>query len=282
MTSENSSITVFNKYITFGNPDSNPTLLLHANAYTPYMYEEFISHLGLTHVIAPMHRPLWDPKVQQLKDWSVFMEDLIRFMDEHQLSHVNAIGHSLGAVAILKASVLRPDLFNKIVLIDPVLLPEDKVRWVRYLPYKLKVRLRPIIKIASLRKNHWASRADAHAHLSHKTVFKRLKSSVFDTYIEKGLIHDDEKGGFKLAFPREWEAMIYASPENIWKFIFHSRADISIIKAEHSDVISHETWSKLEKLPPNFKRIEMKGVAHLIPFEKPSELAQLINDMQLI
>ena len=195
---------------------------------------------------------------------------------------INAIGHSLGAVAILKASVLRPDLFNKIVLIDPVMLPEDKVRWVRYLPFKLKVRLRPIIKIASLRKNHWASRADAHAHLSQKSVFKRLKPSIFDTYIEKGLVHDDEKGGFKLAFPREWEAMIYASPENIWKFIFHSKANISIIKAEHSDVISHETWTKLEKLPLNFTRIEMKKVAHLIPFEKPSELAHLINDMQLI
>lgn len=276
------SITTFDKYITFGDPSSNPTLLLHANAYNPYMYEEFIRHLGLAHVIAPMHRPLWDKNVPQLKDWSIFADDLIRFMDEHQLRNINAIGHSLGAVSILKASVIRPDLFNKIVLIDPVLLPEDKVRWVRYLPFKLKVRLRPIIKIASLRKNHWASRADAHTHLGHKPVFKRLKPSVFDTYIDTGLVHDDEKGGFKLAFPREWEAMIYASPENVWKFIFHAKSSIALIKAEHSDVISHETWTKLEKLPSNFKRIEMKKVAHLIPFEKPEELADLIKDMQLI
>ena len=275
-------ITTHQKYITFGSPEKTPVLLLHANAYNPYMYEEFIAALGLEYVIAPMHRPLWDIHVPFLKDWSIFTEDLIRFMDEHKLKEINAIGHSLGAVAILKASVLRPDLFNKIVLIDPVILPEDKVRWVRYLPYSLKVRMRPIIKIASLRKNHWASRADAHAHLGSKSVFKRLKPSVFDTYIEKGLIHEEHKGGYKLAFPREWEAMIYASPENVWKFIFHARSSVSIIKAEHSDVISPETWSKLEKLPPNFTRIEMKKVAHLIPFEKPEELAELILENQLI
>ncbi|HMP31557.1 MAG TPA: alpha/beta hydrolase [Saprospiraceae bacterium] len=273
---------IYDKYITFGNSDKTPTLLLHANAYNPYMYEEFISYLGLAYVIAPLHRPLWDDKVPHLKDWNIFMEDLIIFMDQHNLKKINAIGHSLGAIAIMKASVLRPDLFNKIVLIDPVMLPEEKVRWVRYLPFKLKVKLRPIIKIASLRRNHWPSREDAHKHLISKSVFKKLKPSIFDTFINKGIVPDDKNGGFKLAFPREWEAMIYASPENIWKFIFHSTSQIAIIKAEHSDVISQESWQKLEKLPPNFIRIEMPDVAHLIPFEKPDELARLIIDQKLL
>jgi pimeloyl-ACP methyl ester carboxylesterase len=270
------------RFITFGDPEKTPTLLLHANAYNPYMYEEFVQYLGLEYVIAPKHRPLWDSNVPYLKDWNIFMEDLIEFMDQHQLKDINAIGHSLGAVAILKASVLRPDLFKKIVLIDPVLLPEDKVRWVRYLPYKLKVRLRPIIKIASLRRNHWNSRGEAFIHLSSKTVFKRLKPSILNNFIQTGLIPDEEKKGYKLAFPREWEAMIYASPENVWKFIFHATSQISIIKAEHSDVISQETWKKLEKLPKNYQRIEMKNVAHLIPFEKPEELANLIIDQELL
>jgi pimeloyl-ACP methyl ester carboxylesterase len=275
-------ITEYDKYITFGNSEKTPTLLLHANAYNPYMYEELIDLLGLDYVIAPKHRPLWDNNVQHLKDWSIFMEDLVAFMDQHNLKNINAIGHSLGAVSILKASVLRPDLFNKILLIDPVLLPEERVRWVRYLPYKLKVRLRPIIKIASLRRNHWPTRKEAHTHLGSKSVFKRLKPSIFQTFIEKGIVHDYTKGGFTLAFPREWEAMIYASPENIWKFIFHSKSDIAIIKAEHSDVINDETWKRLEKLPSNFRRFEMKDVAHLIPFEKPDKLVELIVKEHLL
>jgi hypothetical protein len=38
----------------------------------------------------------------------------------------------------------------------------------------------------------------------------------------------------------------------------------------------------LEKLPKNYQRIEMKNVAHLIPFEKPEELARMIIDQGLL
>jgi pimeloyl-ACP methyl ester carboxylesterase len=267
-------------FITFGQKNENPILLLHANAYNPYMYDELVEALGNPYVIAPMHRPLYDHRVTTISDWSIFADDLIVFMDSHNLKNLRVIGHSLGGIALWKASTKRPDLFKSLVLIDPVILPEDVVKWVKFLPFVLKKRIRPIIKIASNRRNHWPSREEAKTHLLTKKVFKKLKPSIFDSFIEKGLVEDVHNGGVKLAFPREWEAMIYASPENTWKWAPKARLPITIIKAENSDIITQTTWQLMkDTYSNNYNLLEMKEVGHLIPFEKPQELAMMIKPL---
>lgn len=265
------------KFVKLGDNNAAPLLLYHANAYTPEMYLPFANSLSPFDITALKQRPLWDKKVQQIKDWTIFTQDLIDFCDENNIKNINAVGHSLGAVAIWKASVLRPDLFDRIVLIDPVILPEETVRWVSMVPYKLKERIRPIIKIASLRRNKWVTKEEARSHLSSKGVFKKFDPEVFDLFIEYGII-EDGYGAYTLAFPREWEAMIYASPENTWKFIKKTTHDILIVRAEHSNVISPESWSKLMKQNSRNKYLQMEDVGHLIPFEKPKEIALLVNE----
>ncbi|MCB0645059.1 MAG: alpha/beta hydrolase [Saprospiraceae bacterium] len=265
------------KFIVLGNEEGKATLLYHANAYNPEMYGPFVRNFPDRKFIALKQRPLWDSNVKTIRDWSIFTEDLISFCDEMGINAIDAIGHSLGAVAIWKASVKRPDLFKNIVLIDPVVLPQETVRWVNFLPFKLKARIRPIIKIASLRKNWWASKEEAASHLGSKSVFKRFTPEVFDLFIQYG-IHKNDDGSASLAYPREWEAMIYASPENIWKFLSKTEKEIFLIRAEHSNVLSGESWLKLQKHNNQNEYFEMKGVGHLIPFEKPVELARIIAD----
>lgn len=262
------------KFVLLGNQQGVPLLLYHANAYMPELYIPFLRQLPEYKVTALRQRPLWDKTVQKIKDWDIFTQDLIRFCDENNIAQIDAIGHSLGAVAIWKALSLRPELFNKVVLIDPVILPEETVRWVSLLPYKLKERIRPVIKIASLRRNQWASREEARIHLGSKGVFKKMDPEVFDLFIKFGIVPGEN--GFMLAFPREWEAMIYASPENTWKFMAKTTKQIMIIKAQHSNVISNETWEKVKSKNANNLYVEMKDVGHLIPFEKPKEIGTMI------
>ena len=270
-----SGVTMNEKFIQLGNPNGKKILLVHANAYTPEMYNYFISILGDYHVIAPRHRPLWQREANKIKDWDIFCRDLVLFMDEHKISNIDAIGHSLGAVSIWKASWKRPDLFNKIILVDPVVIPEELVRWMSLVPYKIKERIRPIIKIASLRKTSWSSREEAHAHLGSKSVFKRFVPEIFDTYIQTGVIPDGN-GRYTLAFPREWEARIYSSPENTWKFMGKIDKQIHVIRAEHSNVINDETWEKMKAKNKINNYIFMPQAGHLVPFEDPLRLADII------
>lgn len=266
-----------NKFIVLGNQEGKATLLYHANAYNPEMYEPFVRNFPDRKFIALRQRPLWDSNVKTIRDWSIFTEDLISFCDEMGIKSIDAIGHSLGAVAIWKAAVKRGDLFNNIVLIDPVVLPEETVRWVYFLPFKLKARIRPIIKTATLRKNWWSSKKEAAEHLGSKSVFKRFTPEVFDLFIQYG-IKENADGSASLTYPREWEAMIYASPENTWKFVSKTEREIFLIRAQHSNVLSEESWLRLQKRNILNKYAEMPGVGHLIPFEKPDALARIIVD----
>lgn len=264
------------KFVVFGKKSENPIVLAHANAYFPEMYTKFITSIGNPYVIAPKHRPLWQPEASSIRDWSIFANDLILFMDDQKLSNVVCIGHSLGAVALWRASTQRPDLFKKIILIDPVVLPQDVVLWLRYLPYALKRRMRPIIAIAAARRDQWLSREEAREHLGARKVFKRFEPDVFDTFITHGIIPDPKGNGYTLAFPRAWESYIYASPDNIWRYMHKGIVPIHIIRAENTDVMTSSTWEKLKTLPAPYTFEQINGVGHLVPFENTQRIADII------
>lgn len=248
----------------------------HANAYTPRVYLKFFRHLNIDATIyAPKHRPLWDRNPKNIQDWSIFRDDIIQYMDKNHLSGIVGIGHSLGAVALWMASIKRPDLLSSLILIDPVILPKDIAGFIKYLPYALKKRMRPVIKIASKRKDTWKSREEVHDYLLTKKIFKRFDAEVYDAFIKYGMI-DNQDGSVSLAYPRAWEARVYASAQNIWAMMHKSSVPMTIIRAQFSNVINDENWSKTMKLVPNCEFIEMPDVGHLIPFEKPEECAKVI------
>ena len=52
---------------------------------------------------------------------------------------------------------------------------------------------------------------------------------------------------------------------------------ITIIRAEHSDVISDDRWENIHKKMPHATLIQMDDAYHLVPFESPSSCADVIN-----
>lgn len=263
------------KLVDFGG--SGPVIqLLHANAYTPECYNKFVE--PLTHqysVRAFRQRPLWEGECpSQLKNWSMFADDLIAMMDEYGHKNVIGIGHSLGGIATWLASIRRPDLFSRIVLIDPVIMPQPMVRVTQFIPYWYKRRKIPIVKIALNRRNQWKDREEVRAHLGAKKVFQRFDPEVFEDFLNYGIV--DQQRGVTLAYPREWEARVYGTAPNLWKIMPKTTIPVHIIKAQYSDVISEDTWIKTQGNTKNATFYEMPKVGHLIPFEKPLILADYI------
>ena len=145
----------------------------HANAYPPGTYRQFLDALGTQYrVLAAEHRPMWDTSDpwESLTGWHVIANDLIRFLDSHGLSGVIGAGHSLGGVATFYAALERPDLFSKLVLIDPVFLPPEYV----VMADRLEPMDIPLVKGAMRRRNGWESREAMFAHYRPKKVFARF------------------------------------------------------------------------------------------------------------
>jgi pimeloyl-ACP methyl ester carboxylesterase len=90
-----------------------------ANAYPPGAYHKLLALIAADYrVLAIHHRPLWPgSRPEELNDWDGVADDLIRFLDQQSLRDVIGVGHSLGAVTTMMASLKRPDLFRALVLI---------------------------------------------------------------------------------------------------------------------------------------------------------------------
>lgn len=97
--------------------------LAHANGFPPGSYRKLIEQLKPRyHVFTLRSRglvPGTDPRV--MRDWEDMADDLAQALRARGLEGVVGVGHSMGGVATLLASVKYPGLFRAVVALDPVL-----------------------------------------------------------------------------------------------------------------------------------------------------------------
>lgn len=259
------------------NRDEPVIQFLHANAYTPGCYRQFCTHLGIGKILLPSQRPLWEnSSPDSFHSWHILANDIIRHMDEKGRTNIIGIGHSMGGVASWLAAIKRPDLFKQLILIDPVILPIKAVRTLHLLPMSLKKKYFPMVKIASRRRDQWDSKEDAGSYFLSKKVFQRFEPGVLEDFLNDGLIKTGS--GVRLAYPGSWEAQVYATPPNMWKYMKKNPCPITIIRAEYSDVINEERWSRIKSKMAHATFIQMDGARHLIPFEDPERCAAVVRE----
>ena len=143
-------------------------------------------------------------------------------------------------------------------------------------PYWIQKRKVPIVKIAANRRNHWSDREALESHLGSKKVYKRFDREVWEDFKRYSVVEADN-GGLTLRYPRAWESKVYASAPNLWPLMKENPCEITIIRAEYSDVINEEIWSLIKTKMPHANLLEIKRTGHLVPFEKPLELAEMIK-----
>lgn len=250
--------------------------MLHANAYPPEIYRPMCEGLDNYKISLPYQRHLWegsDPA--EMRNWSILIDDLIEHMDQRGKKNVIGMGHSMGGIISMLVAIKRPDLFSQLILIDPVILPTKFVRYNKYIPYWLKKRVVPIVKIASNRREQWASREEVDKHLGSKKIFQRWDNTAWQEFLKYGVVDNDQ--GVTLSFPRAWEAKVYGTAPDVWSQLPKVNVPTTIIKAQYSDVITSDSWNTIKSRMPGHVHVEMEGVGHLVPFEKPAALAALIK-----
>lgn len=257
--------------------DGPPLHFAHPNGYTPGTFRQFIEPL-LPHyrVLGVKHRPLWpgsDP--QELTDWHLIAEDMIRFFEQQGLENVVGVGHSLGAVTTMYAAVKRPNLFRTLILIDPVFLP----------PHILEATIQlggtvdtPLVLSAIKRRNRWENRQAAFERFRSREVFARWSDEALWDYVNDGL-HEDETGEVILTFSREWEARFYSlPPTDVWQVIPQITHPTLAIRGGESDTLFQESWQLWQQLQPQATFVEIPEAGHMVLAERPFLTAQTVLD----
>jgi pimeloyl-ACP methyl ester carboxylesterase len=255
----------------------------HANGYPPRAYAPLIEHLTPRyHVIAALARPLWPgSRPNGFRDWTPLTEDLLRFLDEQQAEGTVGVGHSMGGVATLDAALRRPELFRALVLIDPVIF-RIRLLWAWELVKNLGIgdRLHPLIPGALRRRRVFTSLEEMYARYRRAPVFSRIDDRGLRAYVEalaRPRTAAAPNGEVELAYPPEWEAAIYRhGPLNLWERMPQLKLPLLVIYGAESDTFRAPAQRKMQHLIPHAQFHKVGAAGHLVPLEKPGEVADLI------
>lgn len=258
--------------------DSGPIFhFSHANGYGPLTYQQFLNPFKASYqVIASQHRPLWQPtpEPQSIDSWEPFAEDIVASLAT-VAGPVTSVGHSMGSAALVMAAAKQPELFKRLVLIEPVLVPGSYFLMIKLFGERLANKS-PIVSRTINRVDSWNNYDEAFAHFRPKAVFKRIGDKALWDYVNHGTYRDADNK-IHLAYSKEWEARCYLLIHNIWKLLAELSLPVLIIRGANSGVLSESAIKKMQRLGPQHQFIQVPDTGHLIPFEQPQILADHIS-----
>ena len=242
----------------------------HANGFPVETYNELLKNLE-GQVLPPI-RIIGETLQTVENGYENFVDEVIEHASNTKGEGI-AIGHSLGATLSLLAEARHPGIFKTLILLDPPLFSRSKMIFGSMLRRMGLLYLVTPAKKSMKRRESFKSRDDAIEYFSSKALFKDIPQSTIELYVNYGL---EEIGGeFRLAISKERETEIFINlPTRLPKGI--SRIQGTLIYADKVRLLDDADLKWWNKAMPKISRFPFHG-SHMFPFEKPRELAELIN-----
>ena len=262
----------------------------HANGVPSAVYAPLFAVLEDTYTIE--YVPLLGPNPDYPVDnhWQALTEQVINSVSQacrkHGVSQVIGLGHSLGALCTLQATYRRPELFTRVLLMDPPwIYGKDSFIWHMAklgdrLP-KMNNRLMDKLSPANMskrRRDTWDTREEAYEQLRDKGIFKHFDERCFQGYIEHGLT-DCEDGSVTLTIPKAAEVAIFRTNPS-WYWLTPNKppkVPVKLIIAEEGIFIKRKFPQKINKrLGIDY---EIYPGSHMFPLEQPEQVASLVKQL---
>lgn len=264
-------------YIDFGGAGQTVHLAT-ANGFPPEAYTPLAAPLTAhQRVVGYRSRPLWPgSRPETMRSWHDLAADLLTDLGTLTDAPVVGSGHSLGGMMTLYAALRRPERFNALVLLDPVIL---ELRMLLLIGLMRLVRLHrraPLVRGALRRRDHFPDVATARERYSGRGIFANWEPAALEGYLAGGF-QPAPAGGVTLAWPTAWEAHIFALvPLDAWRVVTQVRQPLLIIRGTTSDVVTDRVWAGLQRRLPHARLVELAG-GHMLPMERPQAVAAQIQ-----
>jgi pimeloyl-ACP methyl ester carboxylesterase len=259
-------------------------VFLHANGYPPECYLPLLSALATEHRVLAMHqRPLWaGSRPEVVNSWHPLTDDLLRFLDERGEEKVIAVGHSMGAIVALRAAMRAPGCFERLVLLDPVLMRRSTMlMWRLFRTMGTGHRLHVKIKSTLRRRRGFASVEEAFHAYRGRGVFSYMSDDALRIMIA-GLVSPAPNGGFALRYSPEWEAHIYHTAiwkdSDLWDRLPGLSVPTLIVRGAESDTLTESTCRAVQRANPGVQLATIARASHLVPLEQPGVVHASIRE----
>jgi pimeloyl-ACP methyl ester carboxylesterase len=251
-----------------------PIHFSHANGFPSEVYQPLfdalaphpVSYLPVSGASIPGDLPSWQPLVDEL---------LLHLQATHT-QPVVGLGHSLGAVLMLRAAQQSPGSFARIIMLDPPLFGPAKRLVIRLLRnLGLAYRTIPIVKGALRRRDHFASREEAYTYWQAKSLFRHFPPESLHAYVAHGL-EPAAEGGFHLRIPKSREANLFAGTPSVIGPALPKGLPSHLLYAAAGGVSHPREVRVLQRALPTTTFEAFDG-GHMFPLEQPQALAERVK-----
>ena len=249
---------------------------LSAGTYLPFFEKLAHHHLKIFAPDLRGHGYSTKEKTDRVDNWDIFVKDLEQFVLSITHPPVIGIGHSIGGYFTYAAAALYPDLFSKIILLDPIILPQ-KIVWLCALARKTGLDAKhPLPRMTRKKKFEFNSKEDALEHYSGKGMFKSWKSEFVKAYVDTA-IEQESATTWELCCYPEFEARIYESvPFETWRFASLIKIPVLVVRGGKSDLFYDQAGKKLAEKIKNCRFVTLEHLGHFLMMEDPDKVIDTI------
>jgi len=204
--------------------------------------------------------------------WRGYAEDVARvgraLLAETGASRVAlGLGHSFGGTSMLGAASHHPNLFERLVLVDPVIPVRDTES------REARAHVEELVDRARRRRAEWPSRAEAREWFAERELFARWEDRALDLYVLDGLA-DRPDGAVELKCSGDVEAEIFARGGAV--DVAAWARGVSVPTLFLWAVRGNFSRSRYEQLVGSMPRARVEDVdaGHLVPMERPDLVAR--------
>lgn len=264
-------------YLDWGG-SGRPVHFLHGNGFCAGTYTPFLNFLTADFRIYASdvrgHGQSNFHGLRRIHHWEIFADDLKDVVENVMVPPVTGIGHSLGAVTTFIAAAKYPDLFNGLVLIDPVIFTRSRLWFIAAMKTLGLQGNLPLVRSTRKRMRVFTNKQSAFKRwTAGKGIFKSWSTEFILAYLECGLLEKDEDTAILKCDP-ELEAQIFESvPLNIWSFAKRICCPVLAVKGASSDAFVSSAARRLKTMIQDFELVDIPQSGHFVPMEQPQACA---------
>jgi pimeloyl-ACP methyl ester carboxylesterase len=241
-----------------------------------------IRHLGPRHVVAVDLRGHGRSAKPEITDWRVFGEDLAALLEALELEDVVGVGHSMGGHAMVDAAAIRPAVFRRLVLLDPVIQSPERYASDAWMMASLAEAPHPTSK----RRNRFESPRAMFERFKDRRPYSFFDPAALLDYCEYGLLPAPDGEGFVLACPPAIEASIYMTSRTnrtIFESVRKVVVPVLVVRAmepegtrDAMDFSVSPTWPELAEHFAEGRDVQLADLTHFLPMQAPARIASLV------
>jgi pimeloyl-ACP methyl ester carboxylesterase len=216
-----------------------------------------------------------------MQSWLIYRDDIVRTLNELDGRPKMLAGHSMGATASLMVALAKPAWVTGLVLVEPVIMPPQYVRWMKIArALGLAERLSPLVAQAKKRRGIWPSREAMFEAYRGRGAFRTWPEDVVRDYITGGAVDFVDDKQVRLACTPGWEAANYASDAvDVWRELDGLRCPLTLIVGDKRSTCPDPVIELLIARRPEIRVVKVPGASHFLPMEYPEIVRRELRAM---